>query len=80
MAVILYRTLQGKNLVKVIPTLEKLFTDFDTVSPYAQNSVTYLSNMGLINGSGGVFRPHDSSTRAEAAQIIYNAITEVGSK
>lgn len=78
MAVILYRTLQGKNLVKVIPTLEKLFTDFDTVSPYAQNSVTYLSNMGLINGSDGMYRPHDSSTRAEAAQVLFNAIMEVG--
>lgn len=80
MAVILYRTLQGNNLVPALNTLEKLFADFDDVSAYAQNSVTYLSNMKLINGSDGMFRPHDSSTRAEAAQIIFNAVMEVGNE
>ncbi len=78
MAAILYRTLQGQNLVKVINTLEIKFDDFSEVSPYAQNSVSYLSNMKLINGSDGKYRPHDSSTRAEAAQIIYNALMGVG--
>lgn len=80
MAVILHRVLQGLNKLPVIPTIEKMFTDFDSTSSYAQNSVAYMSNMKLVNGANGVFRPHDSSTRAEAAQIIYNAITEVGNK
>ncbi|MBQ6999320.1 MAG: S-layer homology domain-containing protein [Clostridia bacterium] len=78
MAVILYRVLQGQNLVKVINTLEVMFDDFEDVSPYAQNCVSYMSNMKLINGADGKYRPHDSSTRAEAAQIIYNALMEVG--
>ena len=78
MAVILYRVLQGENLVKVINTLEVKFDDFNDVSPYAQNCVSYMSNMKLINGSDGKYRPHDSSTRAEAAQIVYNALMGVG--
>lgn len=78
MAVILYRVLQGKNLVPLINTLEVKFDDFDSVAAYAQNSVSYMSNMELINGSDGLFRPKNTSTRAEAAQIIFNALMEVG--
>ncbi len=77
MAVILYRVLQGSFKVELINTLELVFDDFDDVSPYAQNSVAYLSNMKLINGSEGMFRPHANSTRAEAAQIVFNALMEV---
>lgn len=80
MAVILHRVLQGQHLLPVIETIELLFDDFDEVSPYAQNSIAYMSNMKLINGSDRLVRPLASSTRAEAAQIIYNAVTEVGSK
>ena len=74
MAVILHRVLQKKGLLPLISNLERMFDDFDDVSPYAQNSITYMSNMKLINGYEGKVRPHDPSTRAEAAQIIYNAI------
>lgn len=78
MAVILYRVLQGKNLCPLINTAEVKFDDFDSVAAYAQNSVSYMSNMELINGSDGLFRPKNTSTRAEAAQIIFNALMEVG--
>ena len=78
MAVILYRTMQKNNTLPAISYLEKKFEDFDSVSSYAQNSVAYLSNMGVINGSDGNFMPFKESTRAEVAQLLFNILREVG--
>ena len=51
------------------------FEDFDSVSNYAKNAVSFAEANGIVKGMGdGNFHPKDSATRAEAAVIIYNAI------
>ena len=50
-------------------------TDFETVSDYAQNAVSSLMSLGLLNGySDGSFLPRNNLTRAEAAQSVYSLI------
>ena len=46
------------------------FEDYDSVSDYAKESVDILSAMGVISGTDNKFLPHDTATRAQAAQII----------
>lgn len=51
------------------------FADYETVSDYAKASINAMQSAGIINGVGdNTFAPHKSSNRAEAAQIIYNAL------
>ncbi len=52
------------------------FTDIAQVSDYAQGSVKTLAALGIINGMpDGSFAPHKTVTRAQAASIIYRAIS-----
>lgn len=54
---------------------EVVFTDFDTVSDYAKDSVRILSNKGIITGfSDNTFRSFNNCTRAEASVIIYRVL------
>ncbi len=51
------------------------FTDEAEISDYAKNAVVALSTRGYISGVGnGAFAPKSLLTRAQAAQLIYNAI------
>ena len=51
------------------------FADMNLVSPWAARSVTEAANQGLIQGDGhGKFEPKGTTSRAEAAQVIYNLI------
>lgn len=53
----------GKNSVKL--------TDEDRIDMYAVDGVLTLCSEGIINGfEDGSFRPHDNTTRAEAAVMI----------
>jgi len=78
MAVILYRAYQRTVESHFRGELEVKFKDFDEVSDYAKNSVSMLSNLGLINGDGESFNPHLNATRAEASQILYNVLKGEG--
>ena len=52
-----------------------LFTDDAEISPYARDSVYGAVKKGIINGfDDGSFKPKDNLTRAEAAQILLNAM------
>lgn len=54
---------------------EGAFTDKDSISDYAANSVFALANAKIINGfEDGTFKPFAPVTRAEACQMIYNAV------
>ncbi|MDY3928035.1 MAG: S-layer homology domain-containing protein [Clostridia bacterium] len=54
---------------------EASFTDFEDISEYAKDAVTYLSNYGVINGfDDGKFMPKNNCTRAQAAKIICTLI------
>lgn len=54
------------------------FLDMDEVSEYAESSVITLSKNGIIVGDGGLFRPRDYASRAEAAVIIYRTLVLEG--
>ncbi|MBR6729359.1 MAG: S-layer homology domain-containing protein [Clostridia bacterium] len=56
------------------------FTDADSISGYAKNAVAFLAGKSIVSGTGdGSFAPKKNSTRAEAAQIIYNMLSSVES-
>ena len=53
------------------------FTDIAEISDYALSAVSVLSGKGVINGMGdGSFAPKSFATRAQAAQMIFNAMSE----
>ena len=55
------------------------FTDADQISDYARSAVAALTKAGIINGMGdGTYSPATTLTRAQAAQLIYGAITKGG--
>lgn len=71
-AVIVYRLLSGKNsdLFKD----KKIFADDDSIAEYARDAVAFLGGAGVVNGTdGGNFNPTGNLTRAEAAQLLFNA-------
>lgn len=50
-----------------------LFSDFNQVSDYAQNSVRWSFGLGIIKGyDDGSFKPQNNITRSETAQILRN--------
>ena len=53
--------------------LAKSFTDADQISGWAKLAVGACREAGVMNGdTTGTFRPADSLTRGEAAQILFN--------
>ena len=58
---------------------EITFTDAENISEYAKAAVAAMVRDGFISGMGdGTFVPKNTLTRAQAAQLIYNAITKGG--
>ena len=54
------------------------FADIDDCAEYAKSAVKALKNSGLVSGNGdNTFRPKNFLSRAEAAVMIYNIISEV---
>ena len=58
------------------PTLGQMTATFsDTVGHWAQNYITYVANLGIIDGRGdGTFAPNDDVTGSEAAKMILTAL------
>lgn len=55
------------------------FDDADDISDYAKEAVAAMVEKGYINGMGdGRFAPKNTLTRAQAAQLIYNALMKGG--
>ena len=50
------------------------FADSVSISEYAREAVDTLSAVGILNGSDGYFYPQNTITRAEAAQLFYEAL------
>lgn len=70
MAVMIYNALQYKNIS--LTDIKNGFIDFDKISDYAKDAVSYLAGAGIINGyDNGNFAPTDNATRAESAVLIY---------
>lgn len=80
MAVMVYRylTAEGADFsgASIMP-----FADKATVSEYARDAVAALSYASIVNGmSDGTFMPKETCNRAQAAQIIYNALKYIGGR
>ena len=72
MAVIFYRAAICAG--KTFENGEMAFLDEENISSYAKEAVAALSKKGIINGYDNKFHPTDSTTRAQAAQILYNML------
>lgn len=71
-ALIIYRLLVGMDKT---PLGYKPFADRNDISDYAKDAVYALGGAGIVNGNGSNrFMPQSSLTRAETAQLIYNAL------
>lgn len=57
------------------------FADANDCAEYAKEAIKALKNSGLVSGNGdNTFNPNDSLTRAQAAVMIYNIISEMEAK
>ena len=74
MTVLAYRFLKANNLISKTDTALS-FADKDAVSDYAQEAVSEMAALGIINGIGdNNFAPKEFSNRAQAAQLIYKVL------
>ncbi len=70
-AVIIYRVL---SLGGKAPVAQRYFPDRKQISAYAKEAVEALGSIDIVKGNEeGNFMPQSSLSRAEAAQLIYNA-------
>lgn len=77
MALMLYRMIIDAGINKEI--VPYAFTDADSIADYAKDAVYVLKGMGIINGDpDGSFRPEGSTTRAEAAVLLYKTLDALG--
>ena len=73
MAVIINRALKYKGVE--LTNQKTDFTDADSISDYAKDSVFLLAGAGIINGfDDGSFASFDNATRAQAAVLVYSLI------
>ncbi|MDG0791537.1 Ig-like domain-containing protein [Cohnella ginsengisoli] len=56
------------------------YRDANGLSGYAKDSVRWLAEQGIVQGSGGQLLPKDTATRAEAAVIIYRVLQLIEKK
>ena len=77
MATMLYRFAQFANRILDLEKAGVSFIDGDAISGFAEEAIRVLSANGIVNGIGdGFFDPQGLSTRAMAAQMVYNLIAE----
>jgi len=79
MAVMLYRivALQGVDLAEIEE--QAVFSDCEEISDYAREAVSLLQQANVINGmENGTFMPKKTSTRAEAAVMLYGILKTAG--
>lgn len=73
-ALIVYRLLTSLGKT---PAGSKVFSDRSEISSYARSAISALGASGIVTGSGnGAFSPKGFITRAEAAQLLYNAFVK----
>ncbi len=75
-AVMLNRTIAKKGIILEDAGSEKVFSDDALISDYAKESVSALTKAGVISGMTETqFQPTGKLTRAQAAKLIYGAIS-----
>jgi hypothetical protein len=76
MAVMAHRAMETFEMLPAFFTLEfLLFDDWGDVADYAAAPLQNLAKMKLLNGTDGRMNPKGRTTRAEAAQFLYNLLT-----
>ncbi len=76
MAAILWR-ISGSVAVEK----ELAFSDAGEISPYAAPALRWAAQLGVLQGYGdGTLRPRGCTSRAEAAQIMYNYFDKLGAE
>ena len=76
MAAILYRYADSMGIdtdTDFVPDKYYDFSDYQTVSRYAANAMSWCFNKGIVNGSDGKLNPQGTATRAEIATMLMNA-------
>ncbi|MCD1257270.1 fibronectin type III domain-containing protein [Paenibacillus athensensis] len=72
MFTMLARALEQSGLPLATPAGKELsFGDAADVAPYAVEAIAAMSEQGFIQGDGGLLHPLGSTTRAEAAVMLY---------
>ena len=76
MATLIYRVMTSDPLLEIYNAgYEAEYSDSELIPSYAEAAVEMLAKAGIISGQGdGSFAPSGLATRAEAAQLIYNAV------
>lgn len=67
-ATVILSRLTDETLAPVMEYAE--YNDSESIADYAKAGVRRMTELGVIKGSDGIFRPGDSISRAEAAAII----------
>lgn len=75
MASIIYRALQIAGRKTQTDASINRFEDENEISQWAKAAVLKLQAAGIVSGADGRFNPKSDATRAEAAVILYRAIT-----
>ncbi len=72
MAVMMYRAAKALGIELKPASTESRFADQASIAGYASEAVAAMQQAGIVNGIGeGVFAPQGSSTRAQAAAVLY---------
>lgn len=77
MMVILHRAFKQSGIALNKQGDLNQFTDNAFIAPYARNSVSLLVGEKIIEGSGGMIRPKDTLSRAEASKVLYYLLAAV---
>lgn len=63
----------------IMPETAQSFTDAERISDYAEDAVHWATGNGIVHGyTDGSFRPKNTITRAEAAQLLLNFSDAMG--
>jgi len=78
MAVIFYKYAASKGCdMTASASAFSGFPDKDEADSWAVTALTWATDRGIINGSGGKLMPKDTATRAQAAQIFMRIIEDI---
>jgi endo-1,4-beta-xylanase len=78
MAAMVYRAIQKIGVPLNAVNDQVTFNDHAAIAEYAKAAVASLQTAGIINGMGnGSFAPKDSTSRAQAAVIIYQLLQKL---
>jgi nitrogen fixation protein len=76
MATILYRVLKhlGQLPVSLSEHTFAGFLDGEQVAKYAKEAMSYFTASGILMGSSSMLNPHETTTRAQMAQVLYQLL------